>query len=289
MPAGHGREARRESESERGGKAKTRCRRHGDQPSRRGAKRVSDCRSGVPSSARPPVNVVIAGLGGQGVLTASDILADAAVLAGLRREEGRRSRHESTRRLGGQRRPLRRDGAQSDGSAGRSRFPAGAGRRSGRQQPHRGCATGGVLITPEAIRSLPLPNRRSANVALLGVLSRHLDIDAAAGGGHPQTSEAGTATRSIGRRSSWAAGCRRVRTKALPFRCTAIRCPNHASHDTNRTRAPTMPRCRHPASEPDFMPAAELREVAVVAFAGRGRARLRPRRPVSPAHGRVAA
>jgi indolepyruvate ferredoxin oxidoreductase, beta subunit len=36
---------------------------------------------------------------------------------------------------------------------------------------------GGVLITSEAIRSVPLPNRRSANVALLGVLSRHLEID----------------------------------------------------------------------------------------------------------------
>jgi indolepyruvate ferredoxin oxidoreductase beta subunit len=39
---------------------------------------------------------------------------------------------------------------------------------------------GGVLITPADIGALDLPNRRSANVALLGVLSRHLPIDAEA-------------------------------------------------------------------------------------------------------------
>jgi indolepyruvate ferredoxin oxidoreductase, beta subunit len=39
---------------------------------------------------------------------------------------------------------------------------------------------GGILITPGAIRDVALLNRRSTNVALLGVLSRHLDIDAAA-------------------------------------------------------------------------------------------------------------
>ncbi len=37
----------------------------------------------------------------------------------------------------------------------------------------------GVLIGPEAICSLSLPNRRSANVALLGALSRRLDIEPA--------------------------------------------------------------------------------------------------------------
>jgi indolepyruvate ferredoxin oxidoreductase beta subunit len=37
---------------------------------------------------------------------------------------------------------------------------------------------GGVLITPADIGPLALPSRRSANVALLGVLSRHLPIDA---------------------------------------------------------------------------------------------------------------
>ena len=38
---------------------------------------------------------------------------------------------------------------------------------------------GGVLIGPSDIQADLLPNRRSANVALLGVLSRHLKIDAA--------------------------------------------------------------------------------------------------------------
>jgi indolepyruvate ferredoxin oxidoreductase beta subunit len=39
--------------------------------------------------------------------------------------------------------------------------------------------SGGVLVAPAAVDPAALPNRRSANVALLGVLSRHLPIDAA--------------------------------------------------------------------------------------------------------------
>ena len=37
-------------------------------------------------------------------------------------------------------------------------------------------SSGGCLITPEAIAGVELPNKRSLNVALLGVLSMHLDI-----------------------------------------------------------------------------------------------------------------
>ena len=37
-----------------------------------------------------------------------------------------------------------------------------------------------MLITPADIGSIVLPNRRSANVALLGVLSRHLPLPAEA-------------------------------------------------------------------------------------------------------------
>jgi indolepyruvate ferredoxin oxidoreductase beta subunit len=35
---------------------------------------------------------------------------------------------------------------------------------------------GGVLIGPDFVPEESLPNRRSLNVALLGALSRHLDI-----------------------------------------------------------------------------------------------------------------
>jgi indolepyruvate ferredoxin oxidoreductase, beta subunit len=38
---------------------------------------------------------------------------------------------------------------------------------------------GGVLIAPDQVRSLSLPSRRSENVAILGVLSHWLKIDAA--------------------------------------------------------------------------------------------------------------
>jgi indolepyruvate ferredoxin oxidoreductase beta subunit len=37
-------------------------------------------------------------------------------------------------------------------------------------------APGGALVTPDAVDEASLPNRRSLNVALLGVLSRHLEI-----------------------------------------------------------------------------------------------------------------
>ncbi len=36
---------------------------------------------------------------------------------------------------------------------------------------------GGILIAPGAVELKHLPNRKALNVALLGVLSRHLDID----------------------------------------------------------------------------------------------------------------
>ena len=38
---------------------------------------------------------------------------------------------------------------------------------------------GGVLIAPDSIDADALPNRRSGNVAILGALSRHLEIDTA--------------------------------------------------------------------------------------------------------------
>ena len=50
---------------------------------RRAVSRESRRPSASPHCDRAPLNVVIAGLGGQGVLTASDILAEAALLAGF--------------------------------------------------------------------------------------------------------------------------------------------------------------------------------------------------------------
>lgn len=127
----------------------------------------------------PVTNVVIAGLGGQGVLTASDVLADAAFAAGL---DVKKSEIHGMSRRGG---PV-----TADVRFGRRVFspivPPGeidflvvlaeaqAGVHRGQLRP------GGVLIPHDAVDPASLSSRRSLNVALLGVLSRHLEIDEAA-------------------------------------------------------------------------------------------------------------
>jgi indolepyruvate ferredoxin oxidoreductase beta subunit len=118
-------------------------------------------------------------LGGQGVLKASDILADAAMLAGC---DVKKSEIHGMSQRGGS--------VASDVRFGTNVFspmvPLGeadflvvlADDQVENNRPR--LRLGGVLITPADIGALDLPNRRSANVALLGVLSRHLPIDAEA-------------------------------------------------------------------------------------------------------------
>jgi Pyruvate/2-oxoacid:ferredoxin oxidoreductase gamma subunit len=135
----------------------------------------------LPSPLSPlpsPLSVVIAGLGGQGVLKASDILADAAFLAGY---DVKKSEVHGMSQRGGS--------VASDVRFGQAVFspmvPPGeadlllvlAEDQVENNRPR--LREGGVLIAPEAIDPAALPNRRSANVALLGILSRHLPIDAA--------------------------------------------------------------------------------------------------------------
>ena len=122
------------------------------------------------------VNVVIAGLGGQGVLTASDILAEAAVLAGF--DVKKADVHGMSQRGGS---------VASDIRFGQSvlspMVPPGEAdfllvlAEDQVDNNRSRLREGGVLIAPDAIDPAGLPNRRSANVALLGVLSRHLGID----------------------------------------------------------------------------------------------------------------
>lgn len=124
------------------------------------------------------INVVMAGLGGQGVLTASDILAGAAFLSGL--DVKKAELHGMSQRSGpvtadirfGQRvfSPMVPGGA-ADFLLVLAENLADSYRAMLRQ--------GGVLIEQSAIDPAWLPSRRSANLALLGVLSRHLDLDIA--------------------------------------------------------------------------------------------------------------
>jgi indolepyruvate ferredoxin oxidoreductase beta subunit len=118
-------------------------------------------------------NIVLAGLGGQGVITASDVLADAAFRTGL---DVKKSEIHGMSQRGGS--------VTSDVRFGPRVFspmvPPGAADflvvlapEEVENNRHR-LRPGGVLIAPDLIAADALSNRRSLNVALLGALSRWL-------------------------------------------------------------------------------------------------------------------
>ncbi len=121
-------------------------------------------------------NIVIAGIGGQGVLKASDILADAAFSTGL---EVKKSEIHGMSQRGGS--------VTSDVRFGAEVFspmvPPGEADYllvlSEDQIDNNRAAlrAGGALLGPDTVDAASLPNRRSLNVALLGALSVDLDID----------------------------------------------------------------------------------------------------------------
>ncbi len=123
--------------------------------------------------SRKPTNVVIAGLGGQGVLKASDILADVAFSSGL---DVKKSELHGMSQRGGS--------VSSDVRFGEHVFspmvPPGAADFLMVIAPDQievnaaALAPGGVLIEPSQIDPERLFNKKSINVALLGVLSKHL-------------------------------------------------------------------------------------------------------------------
>jgi indolepyruvate ferredoxin oxidoreductase beta subunit len=122
-----------------------------------------------------PTNVVIAGLGGQGVLKASDILADVVFGAGL---DVKKSELHGMSQRGGS--------VSSDVRFGERVFspmvPQGEADFlvviAEDQVPVNiaSLGQGGVLIEPSQIDESRLPNKKSINVALLGILSRHLQF-----------------------------------------------------------------------------------------------------------------
>jgi indolepyruvate ferredoxin oxidoreductase beta subunit len=135
--------------------------------------------SKVPVKEKSVTNVVVAGLGGQGVIKASDILADAAFIAGL--DVKKAEVHGMSQRGGS---------VTSDVRFGNlvlsPMIPQGESDyllvlAQDQVEIHREllCA-GGILFLPESVDSNSLPNRKSINVALLGTLSRHLDLPFAA-------------------------------------------------------------------------------------------------------------
>ena len=120
-------------------------------------------------------NVVIAGLGGQGVLTASDIVADAAFRAG---HDVKKAEIHGMSQRGGS--------VTSDVRFGHRVFspmvPAGEADYLVVLAPDQvevnraALKPGGVLIEPSQFDERALKNRKSLNVALLGILSRSLGL-----------------------------------------------------------------------------------------------------------------
>ncbi|MBN2195230.1 MAG: 2-oxoacid:acceptor oxidoreductase family protein [Polyangiaceae bacterium] len=125
------------------------------------------------------VDVVIAGLGGQGVLKASDILAEAAFLAG---HDVKKSEIHGMAQRGGS--------VHSDvrfGSCVLSPMitPGEADYllvlEATEVEPHRHrLRPEGRLITPAALDPALLPSKRSLNVGILAVLARELTLPIAA-------------------------------------------------------------------------------------------------------------
>jgi Pyruvate:ferredoxin oxidoreductase and related 2-oxoacid:ferredoxin oxidoreductases, gamma subunit len=120
-------------------------------------------------------NVVLAGLGGQGVIKASDILADAALRAGL--DVKKAEVHGMSQRGGS---------VTSDVRFGdrvlSPMVPHGEADFLVVLAPSEVVVTlpllraGGVLLSPDLVPEAALPNKRSLNVALLGVLSHYIDL-----------------------------------------------------------------------------------------------------------------
>ncbi|NLB55164.1 MAG: pyruvate ferredoxin oxidoreductase [Lentisphaerae bacterium] len=120
-------------------------------------------------------NVIIAGLGGQGVVKASDILATAAFLSGF---DVKKSELHGMSQRGGS--------VSSDIRFGKSVFspmiPYGAAdyllvlcdSQTDRVMPLK--KADGLLIVSEDLSGLELTDKRQINSALLAVLSRHLEI-----------------------------------------------------------------------------------------------------------------
>jgi len=120
-------------------------------------------------------NIVVAGLGGQGVLKGTDILAQAALQAGY---DVKKSEIKGMSQRGGS--------VTGDVRFGDSVFspmvPVGEADyllvlEPTQVEPNRHyLRQGGKIITPDAVNATTLPHKRTLNVALLGALSAHLPI-----------------------------------------------------------------------------------------------------------------
>jgi indolepyruvate ferredoxin oxidoreductase beta subunit len=125
--------------------------------------------------APPPCNIVVAGLGGQGVLTATDIIADVALRAGL---DVKKSEIKGMSQRGGSVACDVRFGARVFSPmvpAGEADFLLALEPTQLEPNQHL-LRAGGVTIGPTAVDLDKLPRKKMLNVALLGALSAHLPM-----------------------------------------------------------------------------------------------------------------
>ncbi len=120
-------------------------------------------------------NVVIAGIGGQGVLKASDILAEAAFRAG--RDVKKSEIHGMSQRGGSVNSDVRfgDDVASPMVPAGEADFLVVL-TEDQVDVNRQALKEGGVLLSETLVDAQDLPHPRSLNVAMLGALSVHLDL-----------------------------------------------------------------------------------------------------------------
>jgi len=127
--------------------------------------------------AHSVINVTFAGIGGQGVLKASDILADAAFRAGY---DVKKSEIHGMSQRGGSVTSDVRFGSNVLSPmipVGETDFLVVLAPDQLDANRHR-LADGGTVIGTDIISENDLKNKRSLNVALLGALSDYLDIRA---------------------------------------------------------------------------------------------------------------
>lgn len=128
---------------------------------------------------KPVTNIVFAGLGGQGILTVSDILAQAAFQSGY--DVKKSDIHGMAQRGGSVTSDLRYgEVVYSPMIALGTAHYVIALDLTQVSYASRWLAPQGLLIAPDAVDSTSLPNKRSLNIALLGLLTPHLTIDSEA-------------------------------------------------------------------------------------------------------------
>jgi indolepyruvate ferredoxin oxidoreductase beta subunit len=121
------------------------------------------------------MNVIVAGLGGQGAIKASDILADAAARAG--HDVKKAEIHGMSQRGGSVTSDVRYGEKVLSPMVPRGEADFLVVLSPDQVEVNRPLVReGGLLIGPDFVDENSLPNKRSLNVALLGALSHHLDI-----------------------------------------------------------------------------------------------------------------